>query len=108
MRSISSTTARFRSSALIFGSYGAATGAASSVPQNDLAELLPRLQAGQRPVVLVEGHDGVDRDRQAGLDEPEGVGELLVAAHRRADDLELLEEQARQVELDLGARRAAA
>ena len=36
------------------------------------------------------------------------LGELLVAAHRRADDLELLEEQPGQVDLDLRPRRAAA
>ena len=34
-------------------------------------------------------------DRQALLDEPGDLGELAVAAHGRADDLDLLEEQPR-------------
>ena len=46
--------------------------------------------------------------RGRSCDERRHLGELLVAAHRRADDLVLLEEQPGQVELDLRARRAAA
>src|SRR6478736_3656385 len=80
----------------------------SGMQQDDLAELLALLQTVQRGRVVVDPEGAVDVHGQAVLDERADLLELLVAAHRRADDLELLEEQAGQVERHLRPGRAAA
>src|SRR5690606_37388756 len=73
---------------------------ASAVEQHQLAELRSGAQALERRGVFVEAEGAVDRDRQSLLDHAGDLGELSVAAHCGADDLDLLEEELGQVDLD--------
>ena len=57
--------------------------------------------------ILSEIDDLVDVNGEATGHQRRHLGELLVAPHRRADDLQLLEEHHREVDLRCGPRRSA-
>ena len=97
-------SASFRASR-VGGSHGRTLGVAARVPEDDLAELLALLEAVERRGVVGRGRPPASTCTGRPCSTSGGdLGELLVRAHRRADDLELLEEEPRHVELDLRAR----
>src|SRR5918997_6492533 len=87
---------------------GRGSGGSGLVAEDDLAQLLAAAQPLQGGRVVGPVEHLVHLHGQTGRDHPGHLVELRVRAHGRADDLDLLEEQAGQGPPDFGARRAPA